>query len=330
MQAGRPNAAILQLQSTLSSYPESGVSKVPLSLLLAEAYRSAGKYKLAAQTLQELLPQNRNSAAVRIRLAADYESLGSFEDAAAQYPQAALLQFEEAERLKPDEVQIHVALARILSELGRKDQAQQERISAERLINAQRNREQASFCIGIGNTALHNGDLQKAEAQFRDALRYDPQDARALSNLGLVLALMHHPEEGRLELQKAIALDGKLALAYNALGVSYAEEGRVAEAQTAFDRAIQIEPEYAEAKNNLGALYAKSGKDTEAVALFNQATEDSPQYPQSYLNWGLVLANQGNASLAKAMFEKALQLSPDLAQARKALEIVQGDAKTHN
>ena len=84
---------------------------------------------------------------------------------------------------------------------------------------------------------------------------------------------------------------------------------------------------YLEAKNSLGALYAKLGRNAEAVALFEEAVEDSPQYPQPYLNWGLVLASQGNLTRAKEMFEKALGLSPNLAEARKALQIVEKGLK---
>ena len=63
------------------------------------------------------------------------------------------------------------------------------------------------------------------------------------------------------------------------------------------------------------------------MALFEEAVEDSPQYPQPYLNWGLVLASQGNLTRAKEMFEKALGLSPNLAEARKALQIVEKGLK---
>src|SRR4051812_38788767 len=85
MQAGRPNAAILQLQSTLTSYPNDGELKVPLSFLLVDAYHATGKNKLAAQTLEALLPQNPKSATLRFRLAAIYDSLGSFENSIEQY-----------------------------------------------------------------------------------------------------------------------------------------------------------------------------------------------------------------------------------------------------
>lgn len=424
MQLGRPNAAILQLERTTNRYSDHGVMRFALNLLLAEAYHITGKDKLAAQTLEGLLPENPTSAELYFRLATIYSSLGSLEASVAQYredlrlkpddcpalmglgrillqmgkaseampslkeyvrlqpndaegyyvsgrafrdlgqltdavamfskavyfhpedydmryelakalwktghPESARRQFEAAERIKPDEVQVHSALAQILSEIGEVEQARKEGSSAEQLISSRRNLDRASLCIGMGNALLQRGDFKNAEGRFREALQLDPQNARALSNLGLVLTLLHHPQDAERELQRAIALEPKLALAYNALGLSYAEEGRISEAKTAFEHAIQIDPEYAEAKNNLGALYAKSGKNADAVTLFEQATEDSPQYPQSYLNWGLVLANEGNVSLAKAMFEKALQLSPDLEQARKALQLVEGETKAQD
>ncbi len=108
------------------------------------------------------------------------------------------------------------------------------------------------------------------------------------------------------------------------------QQGHVSESQAAFQKAIQVGPQYADAKSNLGALYAKLGSNAEAVALFEKAVEDSPQYPRSYLNWGLVLASQGDLSRAKEMIEKALQLSRNLAEARKALQLVEETSKRQN
>lgn len=237
--------------------------------------------------------------------------------------EAALSELEAAERLQPDKVQVHSALARVLRSLDKKEQAREEGMSAERLSVRKYQRDQASFFIAKGDSLLKTGDFNSAAEQFRQALKADPESARARSNLGLMLTRLHDPQDGKREIQKAIALDPRLALAYNALGVSDLEMGQVSEAQAAFQQAIRINPQYAEAKNNLGALDVRLGRDAEAAALFEEATEDSPNYAQPYLNWGLLLASQGNLNAAKRMFEKALQLSPNLAQAQKALQIVQ-------
>src|ERR1700744_6036380 len=52
LQEGRPNAAILQLQSTLSGHPDHDSTRFSLEILLVEAYETTGKNKLAAQVLE--------------------------------------------------------------------------------------------------------------------------------------------------------------------------------------------------------------------------------------------------------------------------------------
>ena len=244
--------------------------------------------------------------------------------------EAALSNFEAAKRLKPEEVEVRSSLARILWSLGRKEEVREETASVERLSQRQHQRDQSSYSLARGNLLLDQGDLNGAAELFREALKFDPESARARNNLGLALARLNDPQDARRELEKAIALDPKLALAYNALGTIYMQAEQISEAEAAFQKAIRVDPQYAEAKSNLGALYAKLGRNAEAVALFKEAVEDSPQYPQSYLNWGLVLASQGNLSRAKEMFEKALQLSPNLAEARKALQIVEETPSKQN
>jgi Flp pilus assembly protein TadD len=318
LQMGNTSEAVAPLKEYVRHRPQDAEGYY----VLGRAYRDVGQFAQAAAMF---------SKAVQFR-PEDYDTRYQFAMAlwGTEDRHAALRQLDAAERLKPDQVQVHSARARIYSELGEKEQAEKESESAKRLISHQRDLEQASSYMGRGNVFLQHGDLNNAETQFRQALQLDPHSARARSNLGLVLGLLHHPQDAQREFQEAIALDPKLATAHNALGVSYAEDRRVSEAKTEFERAIQVDPQYAEAKNNLGALYAKSGNNPEAIALFEQATEDAPKYPQSYLNWGLVLANQGNLVSAKSMFERALQLSPNLAQARKALQIAEADTRAQN
>ena len=318
LQAGNAAEAVAPLNQYVQLRPQDAEGYY----VLGRAYRAIGQFEQVVAMF---------SKAVELR-PEDYDTRYQFAMALWRTGDrhTALRQLDAAERLKPDQIQVHSARARICVELGETDQAVKESESVKRLTSHERDLEQASSYMGIGNVSLQRGDLNNAEAQFRKALQLDPHSAGARSNLGLVLGLLHRPQDAQREFQEAIALDPQLATAYNALGVSYAEEQRVSEATTEFERAIQVDPQYAEAKNNLGALFAKSGKETEAIALFKEATEDAPKYPQSYLNWGLVLANQGNMTSAKAMFEKALQLSPNLSQARKALQMAEANTKAQN
>ena len=290
--------------------------------VLGCAWRDAGRPEEAAKAFSQAAQLSPEDYDIRYHLGKMLWQTGQLE--------AALSNFEAAKRLKPEEVEVRSSLARILWSLGRKEEAREETASVERLSQRQHQRDQSSYSLARGNLLLDQGDLNGAAELFREALKFDPESARARNNLGLALARLNDPQDARRELEKAIALDPKLALAYNALGTIYMQAEQISEAEAAFQKAIRVDPQYAEAKSNLGALYAKLGRNAEAVALFKEAVEDSPQYPQSYLNWGLVLASQGNLSRAKEMFEKALQLSPNLAEARKALQIVEETPSKQN
>lgn len=315
LQVKRSSEAVFYLQRYILIAPEDAEGY----FLLGRAWEELGQEKSAVAMLAQAAHLSPRDSKVLVRFGMALGQLGNFS--------AALPELESAERLDPDNVPVHSARARILSSIGQKEQAAQESALAQSLTARQHAREQASFYIAEGNALLQRQDFERAENRFRQALDLDPQSAQARSNLGLVLALLHHPEEGRRELEQAIALAPNLALAYNALGLTDLEEGRVGEAASAFKQAIAINPQYAEAKNNLGTLYVKSGDTAQAIALFEQAAEDSPHYPQSYLNWGLVLASEGNVTRAQALLEKALRLSPDLAQARQALYMLQENRK---
>lgn len=290
--------------------------------VLGCALSDMGHYKEAVAELSKAAHLSPEDFDIRNHLGVALLQTGQLE--------AALSQLEAAERLNPNKVRVHSALARVLWLLDRKGEAQKESAWAERLSLSKHRQDRASYCLARGNLLLGRGDLEGAAKLFRQALQINPENARARTNLGLVLARLNDPRDSRRELEKAVAEDPNLAVAYNALGISEWEDGQVSEAEVAFQKAIKVDPQYAEAKTNLGTLYAKLGKSSKAVAFFQQAIEDSPQYPQSYLNWGLVLASQGNLSKAKEMLEKALQISPNLARARKALEMIQETQKKSN
>ncbi|HEV2380438.1 MAG TPA: tetratricopeptide repeat protein [Terriglobia bacterium] len=346
---GSLDAAVGQYREALRLNSENGTALMGLAKTLLQLKRGSE----ATPYLQEYIRLRPNDADGYDVLGCDFRDAGRFKEAAAEFAQAArispedydiqyklgmalwrageldtaLSQLEAAERLKPDEVQVHVGLARVLRSLGREERATKESELSERLSLRKTRDREAGLHITNGSLLLNSGDFRGAAAEFRQALELDPESAPARSDLGLVLARQNDPQSAEQELKKAIALDPKLVLAYNALGTVYMEEGHVSEGKEAFQQAIRIDPQYAEAKNNLGTLYAKLGKSADAISLFEEAVEDSPQYSQAYLNWGLVLASQGNLTEAKPLFEKALHLSPNLAEARKALQMVEGTRK---
>ena len=115
MQVDRPNAAIFHLQTALHTYRDHDQTRFYLRLLLAQAYRTAGNEKLAAQTLEALLSQRPNSAELRFNLASAYGSSGSFEDSVKQY--------REGLRLTPEDCTALMGLSKTLLQMGKASDA---------------------------------------------------------------------------------------------------------------------------------------------------------------------------------------------------------------
>jgi Flp pilus assembly protein TadD len=75
--------------------------------------------------------------------------------------------------------------------------------------------------------------LAQAEVAYRQALELAPNLSTTHTSLGLVLAQQGRPEEGLLELERAVALDATDGMAYRHLADLYQMLGREQEADRA-------------------------------------------------------------------------------------------------
>ena len=133
-------------------------------------YRDAGRFKDAAAAFAQAAHLNPEDYDIRYHLGM---ALLRTEE-----PEAALPQLEWAQRLKPEEVQVHSALARVLWSLDKETRAREESASAERLSSRQSRQNEAGLRIVNGSLLLERGDLRGAAEAFRQALRLTPKAHR--------------------------------------------------------------------------------------------------------------------------------------------------------
>jgi Flp pilus assembly protein TadD len=96
---------------------------------------------------------------------------------------AAIENFRKALRIRPDNAEVHGALAGALMRNGQASEA----ISHwERAVALQPEAVQARDQLGA--LLVQQGKWRDALAQWRESLKYDPDDANALNNLAWVLA----------------------------------------------------------------------------------------------------------------------------------------------
>jgi Flp pilus assembly protein TadD len=128
--------------------------------------------------------------------------------------------------------------------------------------------------IGIDLARL--GRLEGAIAEFREAIRLQPECAEAHSNLGTALRSLGRFDEAIDAYRAAVPIKPSLDGIHNNLGNALADRGHLEEAIAAFRIALRFHPGRPEVHYNLGKALRDQGKTDEAVAEFHKAREGAP------------------------------------------------------
>jgi len=164
-------------------------------------------------------------------------------------------------------------------------------------------------------------NLQKAIAQFEEAVRLSPAFASAYSGLsdaylwagyneGFLTATEARPK-AQVAAQKAVQLDDDSAEAHTSLGVfKLFYEYDVAGYEREFRRALTLNPNYAFAHDQFGMGLAFQGRFDEAIAEGKRAIELDPLSPQILIDAAVPFMFQRNSWSAKELARKAAVLDP--------------------
>ncbi|MGD1020627.1 MAG: tetratricopeptide repeat protein [Verrucomicrobiia bacterium] len=174
---------------------------------------------------------------------------------------------------------------------------------------------------GLGDQLFRRGEVSEAIGRYQQALRINPDYAKAHESLGSALVKLGRLPEAIVQYQQALLLNPDYAEAHNNLGIALAQVGRLPEAIAHFEQALRISPDHAEAHSNLGAALARTGKIEEAVAQYEQALRIKPDFAEAHYNLGNTLAQAGRLPEAIAHFEQALRINPDHADAHSNLGV---------
>ncbi|MCM2312820.1 MAG: tetratricopeptide repeat protein [Steroidobacteraceae bacterium] len=105
--------------------------------------------------------------------------------------------------------------------------------------------------------AIDLGELELAEAHYRESLAVEPQPA-IYNDLGVVLERLGMPEDAAAAYRKALELDPRSSAAHTNLGTSLARGGAYAEAERHFRAALEADPKNAAAQQALAQLGART------------------------------------------------------------------------
>ena len=154
--------------------------------------------------------------------------------------------------------------------------------------------------LALANLAaieIQQNQLDAGEKHIQAALAQSPNDAYNLSLLGFLKFQQEKYDEALNALSRAATLDPRDPQIQNYLGVTLSHKGLRQQAETALRKAVQIDPNYAAAHNNLAVIYI-----TQQPPL--------PELARWHYEKALAAGQPPNPELEKLLAEKGAPVKP--------------------
>ncbi|MBF0380247.1 MAG: tetratricopeptide repeat protein [Magnetococcales bacterium] len=163
--------------------------------------------------------------------------------------------------------------------------------------------------------------LNEAIYWYKKALKFNPADTIALTNMGTALQNLGKLDDAISCYQLGIDIKPDHAQVYSNLGVALQKQGKLDQAIISFEKATALSPDYADAFSNMGDALREQGEFEKAVISCQKALTINPSHAQAYSNLGNALKELERLDEAVNSFLKAITLNPDYAEAHSNLGI---------
>lgn len=244
--SGQLEKAIAPLKKAETALPASGQIETVLGMCLY----GTGRYGEAARYLELAETKNPDNKELRFVIAQAYLWSGQY--------QKAKLAFQTMLEQDPDSPQVQILLGEAYDGLGRTEEA----IKAFRKAASQGQIPDAHF--GLGYLLWKTHSYEQAATEFRNELRIDSKNYKALAYLGDCELELQDLEAARRHLLESVALQDVLWIAHFDLGKMETNEKHYESARKQFQRAIELEPNRPEAHYRMAQVYQALGETSEA------------------------------------------------------------------
>ena len=253
---------------------------------------------------------------------------------AAEFPNAAVPAFRNAQALAPADVRWPYYLAHLHRDAGALDDAA-ERFEAARRLQP----DDMAILVWLGDIRLAQGDAAAAEPLFARALAIYPDSLSARFGLARVALMRERFEQAARELEEILALEPSATAAHYPLGQAYLRLGESDRAQehlrqretadirpadplmAALDRLLESPQAY-----ETRGIEALNRDDWDAaVAAFRRGLEIDAADAELRHRLGTALYLRGDIGPARAELERAAAEAPELPQAHYSLGVLLQD-----
>jgi len=131
----------------------------------------------------------------------------------------------------------------------------------------------------LGSLYLSKSDFQLAEAQFRESVRLNQNDAQAYFNLGNVLMLTGRYTESETVLEDGLRRRPDSAFARFLQGQLFERTGKFDQAEKSLRGALQVDPSMSQAHLQLVNLYLQQNRKEDAIRQLQDFLKAFPSAP---------------------------------------------------
>lgn len=162
------------------------------------------------------------------------------------------------------------------------------------------------------------GNYDKAEADYRQILQGDPNNALALANLAAIELQENKLADAETHITAALAQNPDDAYTLSTFGYLKFRQEKFDEAFDALSRAARLDPQNPQIQNYLGVTLSHKGLRVQAETALRKAIQLAPNYAAAHNNLAVIYLGEKPpmAELARWHYQKALELgqphNPDL------------------
>jgi len=308
IEKGRLDLAEAELNNIAAQNPE--VNFLPYYELLAKVYELRSEHQAVIDTWKEAVEVFPAYDRFKFTLAFKLLQMGHMEDAETMGL--------EITRIDDRSSRGFILLGRIEESRGDDRKAL---MYFEKALDLEPNNVQLK--LSLAHSSIKNGQQERALKMCQTLLDDrtiigDPANAGVLSNIGQIFAEANRMERARKVLSDSIAMDDSDAEAWNNLGVVYYRTKDYPKAVEAYERAMRLNPQFASASNNLGTLYLRMflerkdpGMMPKAIDAFDRAINYDPRLASAYNGRASAYKFSNRAGDAIRDWKRTLELQPD-------------------
>jgi Flp pilus assembly protein TadD len=211
----------------------------------------------------------------------------------------------KAKELAPDDPDIAFDLALLSLQMMQYERAASEFEFA--LKDPQRQRQAMSHIL-LGRAYQNSNRSELAIAQFKTALRLEPNIKLGHYHLGYALESVGDAKEARSEYERELTRTKDNAEVFYQYGQLLAEGGELAAAERHLLKSLELQPQSADTNYALGKCLAAAGKNQQAAMVLRRAIELEPNDPSAYFQLGRVLGRLGDKAGAREAQARFAQL----------------------